>query len=414
MKSSQQTAIVTKRCTSIIQSFKSFNHNSAMKKVQNALLATIILLAMATNASASFLRVNNNPGINVDNKIVFSNVTAAIAAASAGDIIYLEPSLTSYGIVTLTKKLTLLGPGFFLSQNFPTATQTTSATIDGFSAVNTVTINCDGSVISGLVINGANNNNPFSYLGANNLTFSNNNIIGIEIFISNLSSDNTAFYNNIILSGNYFESFSSVSLYNTGVNGLVVTNNCFRYNTNYWDDGVSGGSTVTFSNNTYGYLNLLILADNAGNTSYTIKNNIFTNPQFIILTDTYSGNTSISLDNNIFYSANITVGKRSSSSNPPSSVTQNNNQLNATSSIFISPTGTGQSTDGQWQVLQNSSSVAYKAGTDGTDCGMFGGALPYTLSGLPAIPSIATINITGGSTITSNNFSFSIGAQSNK
>jgi len=406
--------IVTKRCTSIIQSFKSFNQNSAMKKVQNALLATIILLAMATNASASFLRVNNNPGINVDNKIVFSNVTAAIAAASAGDIIYLEPSLTSYGTVTFTKKLTLLGPGYFLNQNFPTATQTTSATIDGFIAVNTVTINCDGSVISGLVISGANNNSgTSSYLGANNLTFSNNILYGIEILISNLSSDNTAFYNNIILSGNYFEPNSNVSLYKAGVNGLVVTNNFFSYNSSYGDDLVSGGSTVTFSNNTYVNLSLLILLDNAGNTSYTIKNNIFTDPQFFIITDIHSGNSSISLDNNIFYLANITVGKRFSSSNPPSSVTQNNNQFNATSSIFVSPTG--QSTDGQWQVLQNSSSVAYKAGTDGTDCGMFGGALPYTLSGLPAIPSIATINITGGSTITSNtNFSFSIGAQSNK
>ena len=385
-----------------------------MKKFSNALLATIILLAMATNASASFLRVNNNPGINVDNKIVFSNVTAAIAAASAGDIIYLEPSLTSYGTVTFTKKLTLLGPGYFLSQNFPTATQTTSATIDAVVAQNTSTITCDGSVISGLVINGKGTSSISSILGANNLTFSNNNIINTEaIQMANIYSNLEGYCTNIVCSGNYFQN-GILSLYQFGVKSLVIINNFFDNSSLYTDYQAVGGSTIEFSNNTYFGRSLSLCIYNQGSISYTINNNIFANNTAQIYWGGSGTNTPISMNNNVFYTSNIDfISYVSSSSIPiPSSVTQSNNQFNATSSIFVSPTG--QSTDGQWQVLQNSTSVAYKAGTDGTDCGMFGGALPYTLSGLPAIPSIATINITGGSTVTSNNFSFSIGAQSNK
>jgi len=155
---------------------------------------------------------------------------------------------------------------------------------------------------------------------------------------------------------------------------------------------------------------LEICIQNQGSISYTINNNIFPTLGFILETSNSPNYTiSTSFNNNIFY---ISIPFFNTNSNLSGVVTENNNQFKATSSIFVSPTG--QSTDGQWQVLQNSSSVAYKAGTDGTDCGMFGGTLPYTLSGLPAIPSIATINITGGSTVTSNNFSFSIGAQSNK
>ena len=59
----------------------------------------------------NILRVNNIPGINAP----YNTIQAAVAAASAGDIILVEGSPTSYdvGAFNLTKKLTIRGPGFF-------------------------------------------------------------------------------------------------------------------------------------------------------------------------------------------------------------------------------------------------------------------------------------------------------------
>lgn len=65
----------------------------------------------------------------------------------------------------------------------------------------------------------------------------------------------------------------------------------------------------------------------------------------------------------------------------------NNQWLINQSTIFVG--STNNSTDGQWQLLANS--PAKSAGSDGSDCGMFGGATPYQLSGLPPIPVVYDI-----------------------
>ena len=55
--------------------------------------------------------------------------------------------------------------------------------------------------------------------------------------------------------------------------------------------------------------------------------------------------------------------------------------------VFV---GSG-STDGRWQLLAGS--PASGAGTEGTDCGMFGGGAPYVLSGVPTIPHIYYLTV---------------------
>lgn len=68
--------------------------------------------------------------------------------------------------------------------------------------------------------------------------------------------------------------------------------------------------------------------------------------------------------------------------------TENGNQSNMNmDDVFI---GTG-STDGQWQLKEGSPAIG--AGLGGVDCGMFGGADPYILSGIPAIPAIYKFEI---------------------
>jgi hypothetical protein len=58
-------------------------------------------LCAALTTSGKTWRVNNNPGISAD----FTTAQVAHDAASAGDTIHLEPSLTNYGGLNITKKL---------------------------------------------------------------------------------------------------------------------------------------------------------------------------------------------------------------------------------------------------------------------------------------------------------------------
>ena len=56
---------------------------------------------------------------------------------------------------------------------------------------------------------------------------------------------------------------------------------------------------------------------------------------------------------------------------------------------------TGNSTDGQWQLTSGSSAIG--AGSGGANCGIFGGADPYQLSGISG-PSIYSITMPSAGT----------------
>jgi len=95
-----------------------------MKKL---LLLTFLAGWVCISLSAQKLhRVNNNPDFDAD----FTSLQAAVTAAAANDTIYLEGSATQYAGATIDKPLTIVGPGFFLSENPETQAINTSATID--------------------------------------------------------------------------------------------------------------------------------------------------------------------------------------------------------------------------------------------------------------------------------------------
>ena len=67
--------------------------------------------------------------------------------------------------------------------------------------------------------------------------------------------------------------------------------------------------------------------------------------------------------------------------------------------VFVGyPTQGSYSTDGRFQIIAEG--PADGAGEGGIDCGMFGGSLPYVLSGLPPVPRIYEAVVpTAGSTV---------------
>ena len=100
----------------------------------------ITCLVMATQAST--FRVNN-----VDPSAPYASIADAIEVASEGDTIMVEGSSTSYGDVTINKRVVLIGPGYWLREN-GIETET------GYSAmVKTLTTTEEGTVIMGMYSN---------------------------------------------------------------------------------------------------------------------------------------------------------------------------------------------------------------------------------------------------------------------
>lgn len=306
-----------------------------MKKI---FMLTLCFTALAVlNSSAKIWRVNN-AGLPAD----FTTIQTAHDAASvmAGDTLHIEPSSFSYGNMILTKKLIILGPGYFLNENSGEQANPTTATISSF----TFNAGSGGSVISGLTITGT------CYIRTGNITISRNNIAPY-IYLSRDYS-----YSNVLISGNYgiFEIHNDGSSAETVITNVLIVNNflariilCNQFS------GVA-------ANNVFGTTN--------GASNFLVKNNIFTT-NFNELVFNGSFNT---ITNNL---SAATIGL------PVGNGNQNSVSM---TTVFVGTTG--YSTDGQWQLKEGS--PAKGAGLNGEDCGIFGGNTPYHLSGIPATPSI--------------------------
>jgi len=315
----------------------------AKTKMKKTIILTVCLSALiGLNVSAMIWRVNN-AGLPAD----FTTIQAAHDATTvlAGDTLHMEPSLVSYGSLISTKKLIILGPGYFLNENPNQQAKPTSACISGL----TLNTGSGGTVISGLDIKGT------CHISTGNIAISRNNIDGY-IYLSRDYS-----YSNVLILGNYCKG----DIGNDGNSGETLITNVLILN-NY-------ASRVLFNNQCSGVIaNNVFSSTNAG-SNLIVKNNIFATT-FNELNFNGSFNT---ISNNLSAATNGLP-------------TGNGNQ-NGVSMTTVFVGSTGQSTDGQWQLKEGSPAIG--AGLSGEDCGMFGGNTPYHLSGLPNIPSIYKLSM---------------------
>ena len=82
-----------------------------------SILTTIVILALMTSTTlATVWQIDSSPGNDFAD---FTTLQAAQDDASvvAGDTLYVLGSAVSYGYLTLTKKLYIIGPGYFLGKN---------------------------------------------------------------------------------------------------------------------------------------------------------------------------------------------------------------------------------------------------------------------------------------------------------
>lgn len=319
--------------------------------MKQILLFATAMMAFAITNNATVWRVNNLPGTDAH----FTTLQAAHDAAYVlpGDTLYLEASAGTYGNLTATKRLVIIGAGYFNAEN-----PETQANVAG-SVTGIITFNAGsgGSVISGCTISRV-------VVNASNLVIERNSIYpSLGSAVSGiLMSGNTA---NTILRQNFIIATSVVNVYNScyiircigTANNVLISNNYIWMTstaTNHKNLQLDSGFSGEISNNVFDGGDVTV-----GNAVF--KNNIMTKATFT--------------------AANTLIINNLGNSNQFG--TENGNQSNVNmGDVFV---GAGSS-DGKWQLKEGSPAIG--AGVNGVDCGMFGGDFPYILSGVPAIPTI--------------------------
>lgn len=309
-------------------------------------LVVLILGLITTTTRAKIWWVDSNPA----NRQNFTTVQAAHNAASPGDTIYVAGSTVSYGNLTMSKKLYIFGPGYFLTENPKTQARPLSAKVINVS----VDHESNGSLITGMVVEGKIHFNTGEIIfKRNKVVLSANDLIEIGDQVP---------VTNIILKQNYilntrtgYSGLSCIRVFDNCQNILVTNNFIDGAETpiNIYAVKSSPLATLEILNNTIrGQMEIY---------NSLIHNNILREGNFF------------GADNNI----QCNLG------NDDQFGTDNGNQANIDMATVFS---SGNSPDGQWQL--SATSPAIGAGIGGQNCGMFGGSDPYVLSGLPALPTI--------------------------
>ncbi len=325
----------------------------------------VVVLGIAgfTVQAQSVFYVDNNQGSPVNNaQNNYTSVQAAVNAAAAGDIIYIQPSPNSYGDIQMTKPLTIYGIGHNPELN---AGQVASVSNILFRYAN-----ASGSKISGLNIVGI-------YL--DNGTYDNHDVVITNNRITYiLGNPTTGKANNVIISGNFFY-HSSSPLDNYNSQNWVISNNTFSRPNTYW-----GYDMFYRLNNTTILNNNIILSRQNGDANQRVQlfnscsgtqisNNIFIFVGNAVIDFTTLGsNSALNFQNNLTYSVNTTLNPLSGSNN-----------IDDTNPNFVSFNPANELNFATNDYHFQAGSPAIGAGADANDLGVENGNFPFSIRGYP-------------------------------
>lgn len=319
-------------------------------------LILLLLLTAQFTSGKSWQISNVNPAAD------YQNLLLAHAQAQDGDTLYVEGTGIPYDGLTLTKKLVLIGPGYFLSENSDTHFNKKPALIQSDIIFET---GSSGSKIMGFDLREHEGN---ILIKESTITLLRNRLNYI-IF----NHKEAATYRDILISGNYIHG----NIYENGVynyDPLIITNLIISNNFINQVTFPTVNTNITFS----ALIENNVIIKPVQCNSSIIRNNIILEytKYYVYIFEKARYND---VYNNIFtYSAPTDMDKHHSGSN--------NQWLIDQLTLFVEFNG---STDGQWQLRANS--PASGAGSNGSNCGMFGGLTSYQLSGLPPVPVVYEI-----------------------
>ena len=331
-----------------------------MKTLKTLFLSISVLFIVSNIAQAKIWRVNNNIGINAN----FTSAQAAHDAALTlpGDTLMFEGSNASYGNLRLSKRLTVVGPGYFLGSN----PETQAFLVDVKFSTVVFAAGSQNSSFQGININGSQ-----VFIGTNNITFSRNYNIG-QLFVGYDNTIGGISISNCLISQNFLIKIliTSQNPINTGI---LISNNFI--------------GTLFFESNTSALIlnNVLVNGANSiGAFNTLFANNIQINPAATFI----AGSSNNTYNNNISANTLFTPGGSNIGSNNQTNVNMTN--------VFTVPADFAVETSFQLK----SPGLGIGTAQNGGDCGIFGGTNPYVLSGMPNVPSVYFYNVpaTGSNT----------------
>lgn len=350
-------------------------------------LLTLLIFIFSVKSNATIIQVNNNADASAD----YSLLQTAIDDANSGDTLYISGSPNFYDNTTavqLNKKLTLIGPGYFLGENGGEANNLTAKLyqlIIGTGADNALIMGLDlsQSSFSFISTENVNRDGTTSSTAPAFITIKRNKIYDIHI-----EGANAIIEQNFISVSN--ASTTTCEIFSTASN-TVIQNNFFETTGNAIDGNSGVFTNLTIRNN-------ILTGDIHRVNGSEIINNILLDGKRI------EESSNGQIRNNLFTSAEATVIEANSIGNS----TSDNVFSVSQSSLFASGS---PSIDSEYQLSE--SSPAKDVGFNGVDVGMFGGPDPYRISGKPSIPSITEFTTSGIGT-TSEGIRVRIKAKSNQ
>lgn len=309
-------------------------------------LAILLLSLCWLGANATIWRVNSNTQVSAD----FTDINEACDywEVEAGDTLYLENGSYFGGDQTISKSLTVIGPGYFLIENDSTYAYPMPVLINALG----ISAN-DVKVIGVSVIN---NTRP----SGNNVTIERCHLNNIDTYY-NINTQQLivrqCFISGGIIGVHSGGGFISSTIHNNIIFGRV--------------DLTRGGSSHNVYNNVIYYNNT--------STNYalsvvnsTVINNIVIREPVAEDPSVDRSEYAMELGNNSSFAYNVT----SQSYSPEFS----NNAFDETKENVFVLEG---STDKWWMLKEGSPAIGY--GSNGDDCGAYGGPMYYIPSGLPIL-----------------------------
>ncbi len=348
-----------------------------MKKT--IVLSVIILLLTHTLLAQTIRRVNASPGVSGSN--VYTSVQAAHDASVAGDTIYIEPTGINSGILDCSKKLTIIGNGYFLSLNSGTPANKTSSLIEKVNFL----AGSENTTVTGLEFTNA--TSAMVYTGGVTITRCK---IGYINLVHYLVAPNNFTISKCLITGTISYGFQGVYPI---ASGHLIANNIFANGAG----AVNGLFNSIIINNTFygtptsmGSLPGYCFIFNVANS--IISNNIFdfrSAPENSLAVNT--NNEALYTNNTI--ESNVSLAQ---SGLPTGNGNVNDADETATFQVenpwFVSPSGwVSFNNDASYQLATNSPAIG--VGISGVDAGAFGGVSPYVLSGLAPYPIITNFSV---------------------
>ena len=356
------------------------------KRFKQMLLILAVLFTSNLVVAQSIITIDNNPGSTTTHQ----TMQDAHDAATAGDIIYVQPSPTSYGNVTINKALTVVGRSH--------------SEVNNVSTIGSVTINASDVTLKGLKMSSV---SPYSTISGSPITnirlyecyasivigagysVTDPRLIGFEARGCVLSAITQYPDAQDVLISNNIITGSTLTIYSPAA--IIIANNIFRLNSGFTLRNYAAGETGIL------YNNMFLLNSTADRTvtfatgDWNVSNNLLYN-----YADTYSLNFATS-GSATYSDSNTLLGVDPLFTDVDNTV--NDSMAGATTYVV-----TARLED---DMTLQATSPALTGGGGGTEMGLYNNGFIYKNSGNPkgiptidittydgAVPKNGTINVT--------------------